>query len=128
VRRQAGAILVCVLALSAVACGSSSNTSAASSAASPTVSRVPTSTGPATTYDPHHVPRSAVIASSAYYNTWLQVLGQQRLSTTRSQFGAHCIQNGLKAAGFKTQGDVEGRNAHQAISIVLACLAKARTK
>jgi hypothetical protein len=127
-------VLVCVSALALAACGSSgsstssSNTSATSSAPSTTTSGAPTGAGGAAGFDPHHVPRSAPIASSAYYSTWLRALTQQRLNATQSQFGAHCIQDGLTAAGFKTQGEAEGPKTHQAISIVLACLAQARKK
>jgi hypothetical protein len=51
----------------------------------------------------------------------------RRLPSSQAQFAAHCIQSGLTAAGFKTQGEAEGPNTNKALSIVIPCLQQARS-
>jgi hypothetical protein len=68
-----------------------------------------------------------VIASGAYYNALVQGFSS-RLNSSQAQFAAHCVQTGLEAAGFKTQGDSEGPNTNKALSVVIPCLQKAHTQ
>lgn len=109
-------------AVAAAGCGSSSSSSTGSSTPAPSATAASTTS---TVYNPNHVPKSAVIASSAYFNALVQGLST-RLSSSNATAAAHCIQSGLEAAGFKTQGDSEGANVNKAASIVIPCIQKAQ--
>ena len=112
------AAAVALLALGSVAvagCGGGSSSSSA--------------TGTATTYNPHHIPKSAPIASSAYVNALAQGFAQSaHYSRSQAQFVSHCIQSGLLAAGFKTQGGSEGPNTHKSFTVISGCTQQAASK
>src|SRR5947209_2541656 len=89
------ALALCVIALAG--CGSSGGGKTTGPGGTPT------------TFNPKHVPKSAPISSTAYYNTLVKAFGTSGvLNASQAKVAARCIQSGLLAAGFKTQGDSEG--------------------
>ncbi|MFL5824460.1 MAG: hypothetical protein ACJ764_13585 [Solirubrobacteraceae bacterium] len=83
--------------------------------------------GGPTSFNPRHIPKSAPIASTAYYNTLVKAFSASgAMTSSQATFAAHCIQNGLVAAGFKTQGQSEGANAPKALAIAGKCVQQAR--
>jgi hypothetical protein len=114
------AATVALLALGPVAvvgCGGGSSSDSSST------------TGTATTYNPHHIPKSAPIASSAYYDALVTGFTQSgHFSQSQAQFVAHCIQKGLQAAGFKTQGESEGPNTRKSFTVISGCTQQATSK
>jgi hypothetical protein len=124
-RTAAGALagLLIVGALAATGCGGggSSTTSTAAST---------TTTGSATTagINPHSVPKSTVIASSDYFNVLVQGFEKGGLTSSQASSAAHCIQDGLTQAGFKTQGDAQGPNTKKALQVIIPCVQKAKSQ
>jgi hypothetical protein len=128
-RTAAGAVaaLLAVGALAAAGCGgggSSSTTSTAASGASGPSSTTSTTSG----INPHKVPPSTEIASSDYLNALVQGFEQGGLTSSQANSAAHCIQDGLTKAGFKTQGDAEGPNTKKALQVILPCVQKAKSQ
>jgi hypothetical protein len=124
-RAVAGAVagLLILGALAVAGCGGGGSTSTATGVAT-------TSTTNATPgFDPSNVPKSTAIASTAYFNALVQAFSQNgKLSKSQAESAAHCIQDGLTKAGFKTQGDAEGANAKQAIGTIYLCVQKAQSQ
>jgi hypothetical protein len=123
-RTAAGAVagLLIVGALAAAGCGggasSSTTTTAASSTSTPTTGGI----------NPQSVPKSTQIASSDYFNVLVQSFEKAGLTSSQAESAAHCIQDGLTKAGFKTQGDAEGANTKKALQVVLPCVQKAKSQ
>jgi hypothetical protein len=116
-----GLLVVGALAVAGCGGGSSSTSTAAGGATTSTAST--TGAGPAT------VSPSTAIDSSAYFNGLAQALSQQgKLSQSQAESAAHCVQDGLTKAGFKTQADAQGANAKKALKIVLPCVQKAQSQ
>jgi hypothetical protein len=120
-------ILAAVVISTAVAvagCGSSSNKTKTSTATTPATSSTPTNSNAG------QVPKSARIASPAYYNFALQVTTTSApyLNASQAKFAAHCIQNRFLSAGFKTQADVErAANSQKLRDISTTCFLKAQS-
>ena len=111
-----------LLALIALAgCGSSGG------GANTRVGTGSTGSGTATSFNPKHVPKSAPISSTAYYNTLVRAFSTSgALTSPQAKAAARCIQTGLLAAGFKTQGDTEGANSARALAIGGKCIQQAK--
>lgn len=115
-----GLLIVGALAVAGCGGGGSSSTSSAAGGATTTTT---SGTGFAS------IPKSTTIASSAYFNALVQAFSQSgQLSTSQAQSAAHCVQDGLTKAGFKTQGDAEGANAKKALQTILPCIQKAKSQ
>jgi hypothetical protein len=115
--------LLVIGAFAVAGCGGSSSTTTAAAGGGTTSTSSTTGAGPTT------VPPSTAIDSSAYFNGLVQAFSQKgKLSQSQAESAAHCIQDGLTKAGFKTQGDAEGANAKKALKIVLPCVQKAQTQ
>jgi hypothetical protein len=123
-RTAAGAVagLLIVGALAAAGCGGGGSSSTTTTAASTT------STSTTAGINPHSVPKSTQIASSDYFNVLVQSFEKGGLTSSQAESAAHCIQDGLTKAGFKTQGDAEGSNAKKAVQVILPCVQKARSQ
>lgn len=134
-------VALSVAALAATGCGGSSSSSSSSASSSQPAATTAATTSSASTpasastpgtsstrgaINPNAVPKSAAIGSGAYFNALVQAFSR-RLPSSQAQFAAHCIQSGLQGAGFKTQGEAEGRNTNKALSIVIPCLQQARS-
>jgi hypothetical protein len=74
------------------------------------------------------VPPSTPIASSGYFNALVQGLQHGGLSSSQAEAAAHCIQDGLTKAGFKTQGDAEGANTKKAFKVFVPCVQQAKSQ
>ena len=133
-RTVAGAVasLLIVGALAAAGCGGGSSTSTTSTAAggaTTSTSGGSFGSGSGQGFDPNKVPKSASIASTAYFNALVQAFSQSgKLSTSQAQSAAHCIQDGLLKAGFKTQGDAEGSGTKKALQVIFPCVQKAQSQ
>ena len=128
-RTAAGAVacLLIVGALAAAGCGggsSSTTPTAASSTTAASTTSTPTTGG----INPQSVPKSTQIASSDYFNVLVQSFEKAGLTSSQAESAAHCIQDGLTKAGFKTQGDAEGANTKKALQVVLPCVQKAKSQ
>jgi len=123
-RTAAGAVagLLTVGAFAAAGCGGGSSSSTTTTAASTTATT--TTSG----INPHNVPASTPIASSDYFNVLVQGFEKGGLSSSQAESAAHCIQDGLEKAGFKTQGDAEGKNTKKALQVILPCVQKAKSQ
>jgi hypothetical protein len=121
-RTAAGALagLLIVAALAATGCGGGGSSSTTSTAASTTS----TTSG----INPHSVPKSTPIASSDYFNILVQGFENGGLSSSQANSAAHCIQDGLTQAGFKTQGDAQGPNTKKALQVIYTCVQKAKSQ
>ena len=125
-RIAAGAVaaLLIVGALAAAGCGGGGSSSTTSTAASTTTTGATTTSG----INPHNVPKSTPIASSDYFNVLVQGFENGGLTSSQAESAAHCIQDGLTKAGFKTQGDAEGPNTKKALQVILPCVQKAKSQ
>jgi hypothetical protein len=123
-RTAAGAVagLLIGVALAVAGCGGGGSTT--SSAAVTTT----TGTAPTSGINPKNVPESTLIASSDYFNVLVQGFEKGGLSSSQAESAAHCIQDGLTKAGFKTQGDAEGSGAKKALQVILPCVQKAKSQ
>jgi hypothetical protein len=119
-RSAAGAVvsLLIVGALAAAGCGGGGSSSSTTSTAASTT----TTSG----INPHNVPKSTLIASSDYFNILVQGFEKGGLTSSQADSAAHCIQDGLTQAGFKTQGDAQGPNTKKALQVIIPCVQKAR--
>jgi hypothetical protein len=126
-RTAAGAVagLLLVGALAAAGCGGGSTTT---STAPGTTSTAPGTTSTTSGINPKSIPKSTPIASSDYLNVLVQGFEKGGLSSVQAESAAHCIQDGLTKAGFKTQGDAEGPNAKKALQVILPCVQKAKSQ
>jgi ABC-type transport system substrate-binding protein len=119
-------------ALAATGCGgggASSTTSTAASGATTSTTGSGFGSGSGQGFDPNNIPKSASSASSAYFNALVQAFSQSgKLSTSQAEAAAHCIQDGLTKAGFKTQGDAEGPNTKKALEVIFPCVQKAQSQ
>jgi hypothetical protein len=81
---------------------------------------------PTTAYSAGRVPRSAPIRSTAYRHVLAQAFGKNGvLDRDQAAFAAQCVQRGLEAAGFRTQGELEGANSARAATIIQECAQRA---
>jgi hypothetical protein len=118
----AGLLIVGAIAVAGCGGGTSSTSTAAGGATTSTTNATPG-------FDPNHVPKSTAIASTGYFNALVQAFSQSgKLSKSQAESAAHCIQDGLTKAGFKTQGDAEGANAKQAVGTIYVCVQKAQSQ
>ncbi len=76
---------------------------------------------------PRPDPKSTQIASSDYFNVLVQSFEKSGLTSSQAELAAHCIQDGLTKAGFKTQGDAEGPNAKKALQVIFPCVQRAKS-
>lgn len=119
-RTAAGAVAgLIAVALAVAGCGGGSSSSTTSTAAGTT-----TTSG----INPHNVPPSTPIASSDYLNVLVQGFEKGGMSSSQAESAAHCIQDGLTKAGFKTQGDAQGPNTKKALKVILPCVQKAKSQ
>src|SRR3954452_2323169 len=126
INRIAAGAVVCLLVVGALAVAGCGGGSSSSTAASDATSTASTTTSSA---NANSIPPSTAIASSAYFNALAQAFSQSgQLSTSQAQSAAHCVQDGLTKAGFKTQGDAEGANAKKALQTILPCIQKAKSQ
>jgi hypothetical protein len=126
INRIAAGAVVCLLVVGALAVAGCGGGSSSSTAASDATSTASTTTSSA---NANSIPPSTAIASSAYFNALVQAFSQNgQLSTSQAQSAAHCVQDGLTKAGFKTQGDAEGANAKKALQTILPCIQKAKSQ
>jgi hypothetical protein len=123
-RTAAGAVagLLIVGALAAAGCGGGGSSSTTTTAASTT--SISTTGG----INPQSVPKSTQIASSDYFNVLVQSFEKGGLTSSQAESAAHCIQDGLTKAGFKTQGDAEGPNTKKALQVIFPCVQKAKSQ
>ena len=123
-RTAAGAVagLLIVGALAAAGCGGGGSSSTTTTAASTT------STLTTGGINPQSVPKSTQIASSDYFNVLVQSFEKGGLTSSQAESAAHCIQDGLTKAGFKTQGDAEGPNTKKALQVIFPCVQKAKAQ
>lgn len=138
-RETVAAAAVVSIALALAGCGSSSSNTKASTASTPAASTSPpTSSTPTTSSTPSsssagHLSKSARVASPAFYDFAVQVANTSApyLSASQASFAAHCIQSRFRAAGFKTEGDVQKATHSQSHSqkvrdILTTCFLKGR--
>jgi len=115
-----GLLIVGALAVAGCGGGGSSSTSSAAGGATTTTT---SGTGFAS------IPKSTTIASSAYFNALVQAFSKNgQLSKSQAESAAHCIQDGLTKAGFKTQSDAEGSNAKKALGVIFPCVQQAQSQ
>ncbi len=122
-RTAAGAVagLLTVGAVAAAGCGGGSSSSATSTAAvTSTVGSSPTA-GPV-------IPGPTLIGSSDYVDLLVQRFQARGLSSSQAKSAAHCVQEGLTKAGFKTQADAGGSNEKKSLQVILPCIQKAKKK
>ncbi len=129
-RTAAGAVagLLIVGALAAAGCGGGGSSSTTTTAASTTTGASTTSTLTTGGINPQKVPKSTQIASSDYFNVLVQSFEKGGLTSSQAESAAHCIQDGLTKAGFKTQGDAEGSNTKKALQVIFPCVQKAKSQ
>lgn len=113
--------LLVVGAIGAAGCGGGSSSSTT------TVASTTTSTSQGA--GPKSVPPSTAIGSTTYFNALVQAFTTNgQMSSSQAQSAAHCVQAGLIKAGFKTQGDAEGKNTKKALQVALPCIQKAKSQ
>jgi hypothetical protein len=72
------------------------------------------------------IPGGTLIGSSDYVDLLVQRFQARGLSSSQAKSAAHCVQDGLTKAGFKTQADAGGSNEKQSLQVILPCIQKAR--
>ena len=122
-RTAAGVVagLLTVGALAAAGCGGSSSSSATTTATGTSTGGNSPTAGPV-------IPPSTVISSSDYVDLLVQRFQARGLSSSQAKSAAHCVQDGLTKAGFKTQADAGGSNEKQSLQVILPCIQKAKKR